>query len=222
MKILTIKNVCFTLGFYFSLTCLTYAQTPGLEADINTVALWHFDEGFGNTVYDDSGNENHGTINGATWTDAGKFDGGLIFDGVDDYIKVLDNQSLDLIDELTIEAWINGNGADFLSTLRSLPGDIPGGLPKLQIVGDKIYYSFNAGVPRCNVWTAVTDIDGSGWTPRQQTNNLRTDCQIKHLVVGDKMYFTWHTSGEWYGARMNLDGSNFIETKLSSGVHNHY
>ena len=38
------------------------------ESDSNTVALYHFNEGTGNLVTDASGNGNHGTIFGATWS----------------------------------------------------------------------------------------------------------------------------------------------------------
>ena len=37
------------------------------EADAHTQALYHFDEGEGNTLHDASGNELHGTIYGAAW-----------------------------------------------------------------------------------------------------------------------------------------------------------
>jgi len=38
--------------------------------DANTVALWQIDEGAGATVYDETDNDNDGTIDGATWTDS--------------------------------------------------------------------------------------------------------------------------------------------------------
>ena len=42
------------------------STTPtGNESDL--VGYWKFNEGSGNTLYDHSGNGNHGTINGATW-----------------------------------------------------------------------------------------------------------------------------------------------------------
>lgn len=113
--------------------------TP-LTVDSDTVALWHFNEGDGQSVYDATGNgndgqlgsisdpddndptwvdstvnstlaidsssnENHGTIYGATWT-TGVFDDALEFDGVDDYVSVLDTDSLDCSSAITIEAWI--------------------------------------------------------------------------------------------------------------------
>jgi len=44
--------------------------TPSLEldADANTLVLYHFNEGSGSTVTDASGNGNNGTIYGATWS----------------------------------------------------------------------------------------------------------------------------------------------------------
>jgi len=44
-----------------------YVDLTGDEEGL--VGYWNFNEGEGNTVYDLSGNGNHGTINGATWSD---------------------------------------------------------------------------------------------------------------------------------------------------------
>ena len=77
--------------------------------NLSLKASWHFDENAGNIVYDTSGNNNDGTIHGATWTTNGKFGKALEFDGVDDYVSVPDSSSLDITDEITIEAWINSN-----------------------------------------------------------------------------------------------------------------
>ncbi len=108
-------------------------------ADSDTVALWHFDEGSGQSVYDATGNgndgqlgstsdiddndpswvdsplattlaidsssnENHGTIYGATFAD-GQFGQALSFDGIDDYINIPDDPSLDISGDITLEAW---------------------------------------------------------------------------------------------------------------------
>jgi len=66
---------------------------------------WLLDEGSGTTVYDTSGNSNHGTIYGAAWIDGirGK---ALNFDGVDDYVEIPHSDSLNL-NELTVVAWFN-------------------------------------------------------------------------------------------------------------------
>lgn len=78
----------------------------GFSPDSSTVGLWHFNEGTGTTATDSSGKGNTGTIYGATWTD-GKFGKALSFDGVDDYIDMSDPLSLDVVENITLEAWVN-------------------------------------------------------------------------------------------------------------------
>ena len=39
----------------------------------NLYALYNFSSGSGDMVYDQSGNDNHGTINGATWVEGVPF-----------------------------------------------------------------------------------------------------------------------------------------------------
>jgi len=78
--------------------------------NLSLKASWHFDENAGNIVYDTSGNNNDGTIYGANWT-TGKYGSGLEFDGTNDYISVPDDSSLDITDEITIEAWFNCHNA---------------------------------------------------------------------------------------------------------------
>ena len=45
---------------------LAFGLTDGIELD-NSIGFYKFNEGEGTTLYDHSGNENHGIINGATW-----------------------------------------------------------------------------------------------------------------------------------------------------------
>ena len=68
------------------------------------ISYWKFDEGSGLTA-SDSVDGNHGTIYGATWT-TGQVGGALSFNGVDDYVEIPDDNSLDIIGDLTLEAWI--------------------------------------------------------------------------------------------------------------------
>jgi len=70
------------------------------------VGSWHFDEGEGATVYDSSGNDNDGTIHGATWVD-GKFGKALEFDGVDDYVEIneVDNTLTPGTGDYSIVVW---------------------------------------------------------------------------------------------------------------------
>ena len=71
---------------------------------VNLVGLWHFSE----NLTDSSGNNNHGTFFGVaeTYVDS-PMGQALSFDGVNDYVSVLDSSSLDDIIDLTVELWLN-------------------------------------------------------------------------------------------------------------------
>jgi len=65
----------------------------------------------GDHLHDFSPYRIHGTINGAKWVD-GRYGWALSFDGVDDYVKVPDSDSLDITDEITMTAWIKLTATD--------------------------------------------------------------------------------------------------------------
>jgi len=75
------------------------------------VAYWDMDEGSGLKINDKSGNGNDGTISGATWTQ-GKHGSALSFDGSNDYAIVPHNDSLGIVADITIGAWIKKNNPD--------------------------------------------------------------------------------------------------------------
>jgi len=66
---------------------------------------------FNGNANDESGNGNNGTVYGAILTEDrfGNPDSAYSFDGADDYIEVLDDDTLDLSGGLTISAWINSS-----------------------------------------------------------------------------------------------------------------
>jgi len=92
-------------------------------ADPSSVLLFHFnndsDYGESNTkAYDFSGNENNGTIFGATYR-PGKFDKGLEFDG-NDYVECSVNKpGAVILKAITIEAWVNETGRKINGTIIS-------------------------------------------------------------------------------------------------------
>ncbi|GEM_PF-3458348 len=118
----------FIIIFYLFLPiCL--AQSTA--SDSNVVALWHFDEGYGNVLHDASPYHNDGMIHNAEWVE-GKIGQALYFNGTNSYVALPNSSSLKLRDEFTLEAWIkpdtltfpvvtNGYVAVVLSNLGSYP-----------------------------------------------------------------------------------------------------
>lgn len=93
--------------------------TAGMNS-LGLVGYWNLDERNGTVANDSSGYDNDGIVyNGSVscanpstsgagcpeWVD-GKFGKALSFDGVDDYISILDSNSLDVGNALTLSAWI--------------------------------------------------------------------------------------------------------------------
>ena len=74
----------------------------------NLAAYWDFDDWNETHVFDGTSNNNDGLIAGANRS-YGKLGWGMVFDGVDNIINVSDANSLDITNDLTIEAWIKIN-----------------------------------------------------------------------------------------------------------------
>jgi fibronectin type 3 domain-containing protein len=117
------------------------AGAPGL------VAAYGFDETGGSTAADSSGTGNTGSISGAVSSASGKFGRALSFDGVNDIVSVADSNSLDLTTGMTLEAWVNPQGADWRTVLLK---ERPSGLAYA------LYASTDTGRPSAEVRTATT------------------------------------------------------------------
>jgi glucose/arabinose dehydrogenase/PKD repeat protein len=90
------------LGPYSNTATATTQSAPSA-----LVASYSFNQGSGTTVFDSSGNGNGGTIGTATWTTAGKYGNGLVFNGTSARITINDSASLRLTSGMTLEAWVN-------------------------------------------------------------------------------------------------------------------
>ena len=69
------------------------------------ISYWKFEEGAGITAAD-SADSNTGTLAGPAWS-SGKVGGALSFDGIDDYVVCGSRSNLNILNEITLEAWIN-------------------------------------------------------------------------------------------------------------------
>jgi len=74
------------------------------------ISYWRFDDGSGDTAFDQGPYNLDGTLNGASWTD-GRFGGALYFDG-NDYVTVGQQAELRVADGLTISAWVKPGSFD--------------------------------------------------------------------------------------------------------------
>jgi len=104
------------------------------------VGYWQFEEGSGKKINDSSEVGNDGEIVGdCKWVD-GNFGGGLQVGGKEAYVSVPDDESLQVVDAITMAAWTNvtsgciiGKGGDYFLRLAKGPAVNPG----LQIGGWK-------------------------------------------------------------------------------------
>lgn len=137
---------------------------PDTKVEQSLVAYWAFDEGSGTTVYDSSGNENDGTIHGATWT-SGKVGGALEFDGKNNYAEVPDNPSLctGSGEDVTIEVWVMTTvyqQAAIIAKYKSVP---PRGGFQLSIdnKGDVLFHGRDRNGYRISGLAGVDITDGN-------------------------------------------------------------
>lgn len=76
---------------------------PKPQGDL--AAYYSFDEGRGDLLGDQSGNENHGEIHGAEFVKVNK-GYALRFDGKDDYVDCGNGPAFDLTETVSLEAWV--------------------------------------------------------------------------------------------------------------------
>lgn len=81
-------------------------EPPECQTPTDGLVLWLPLDG---DAEDASGNDNDGTVNGATLVDDmdGNPGNAYMFDGNDDYIEILDSAELDGMDDLTVCLWVN-------------------------------------------------------------------------------------------------------------------
>ena len=110
-----------------------------------------FEEPSGNKVYDISGFKNDGTIYGATRT-TGIIGKALKFDGVDDYVEIVDNPTIQPTDAITVTGWVN------LRSFTQYGGIVCRGL------ANNGYFLMLAASDTSLRWEVNTDVSGRVYT----------------------------------------------------------
>ncbi|MBD3203259.1 DUF2341 domain-containing protein [Candidatus Woesearchaeota archaeon] len=90
---------------YFCNPSAANGENPESVWNNNYVFVQHLEESSG-TIFDSTSFNNDGSVNGAVYSSSGYLDGNYEFDGDTDYISVNDDNSLDLSNTFTLEAWI--------------------------------------------------------------------------------------------------------------------
>ena len=93
-----------------------YYGNSGAANQQNAASVWdanyrmvqHLEKTSG-TYYDSTANNNNGSPSGVTQGAVGRIDGASSFDGTDDSINCGNSGSLDVLNPITIEAWIKIN-----------------------------------------------------------------------------------------------------------------
>lgn len=138
------------------------------------VGCWIFNEGSGTVVNDLSGNGNNGILTNmipsatSGWINGRLNTPSISFDGMDDYINIGNNASLNISNEITISAWIkvpinNSPGSPIFG--KSNPSNydssgfsliIENGILRFFLYGTPFVDSFvNTGDLRDNIWHNV-------------------------------------------------------------------
>ncbi|GAI94087.1 unnamed protein product, partial [marine sediment metagenome] len=100
---------------------------------------------------------------------------------------------------------------------------------ELQVVGSVIYYAFlsTGSYPaKAQVWTAVSNLDGTGFARTEQTTSAYTKVNPQLHVVSSTIYYIWReyddTHYQIWTATSNLDGTKFTVTKQTTSAYNKY
>jgi hypothetical protein len=155
-----------------ALSCLMVGNA---QADLDDGLVAHYP--FNGNAKDGSGNNNHGTVNGATLT-IDRFenaDGAYVFDGINDYIFVNGSDSLNLTEQITISAWINSNS------------DSAQGIVWKETIGSP-NYSMTTGGAANGAANFTVSLDGVTWTGiHSQTYPLNEWHLLTSTYDGTKM-----------------------------------
>ena len=173
--------------------------TKALPLHDNLVGLWHFS---GNAD-DSSGEGNDGTVFGATYVDSPMGEA-LSFDG-NDYVIVPDDDTLDITDEITIEAWINPTAVGGYRTIVSKRSGSVANYT-LRLWGGKVeFYYRRVGATQWSEWcTTVAPVSAGNPYHIAVTYTFDQGASIKVYVEGTSY------NGSWiYGVSQDITENTF-------------
>lgn len=192
--------------------CLLWLQPNISSAKIDpetAVGVWLFDEGAGDEAEDSSGKDNHGTINGADWTD-GKFGDALEFDGAQS-VTIDSTPDLQLGEKHTMMVWFYATNISEHRMLIAKNGEY---LLRIDRPGEGNKMS--------------TFVHIGGWEPRASASIPATDTWIHYAATYDNSenndQLKIYVNGEQAGSSMRtgdpVGNANAVEIgKWGGGSH---
>jgi 5-hydroxyisourate hydrolase-like protein (transthyretin family) len=181
-----------------ALTSFDLTQAPQ-EVTGQTIALWHFDESVGSAVYDETTNDNDGTIHGASWAGptwaTGKYNYALHFDGIDDFVSLGQNTFSDSdLATYTFEAWIN---IETLDGVQRRIFDDEGGLRPMLTSGNKLeafHWDSTAWTGKTVTWMTTPNVDH--WYHIAQTyDGTNMKFYVEGNLIGSCPADAWEPDG---------------------------
>lgn len=210
----------------------------------SSVAYWKFDEGADNTCSggtNDICNSGNGgtTLDGTEsgmavpatatsgWTNSGKFNKALRFDGTNDYAQVTDSTALDITGDFTLSAWVSraGGGDEYVISKTNDSAD--GGYALLVGSSGEVYCRTNNGTSSTDSYTVTGFINADNiWHHVLATRN-GTSCRIYIDGKDRTNYINTHTTLTANANNLRIgsqpSGGNYMngridEVKIYSGA----
>lgn len=150
------------------------------------ILLMHMNENSGDII-DYSGEGNDGALTGATYGASGKLNDAIYFDGSGDYIKIDRSATTDLINNFTINLWIN-------------PENQNG-----RIMENNNRY----GIHYDTTWKYVTAIGNAAFKAQSSTNSVSLDTWTNVVVI-------YSTSGNKIYINGQQDGTNAFNSDITN------
>ena len=210
------KKYSFALVLTLFISQLMAQNIPSYVPKDGLVGWWPFN---GN-ANDESGNGNHGTVNGATLSSDrnGKLNGAYSFDGVSNNIIISNEKQFDFIKEFTISVWIKPNqtfnGQKFIITKFKNYDDSY----SLGIENNKIDARLNPKKNGWQVFSGSTNIDKSLWI----NLNMILKNNLINIYMNGKLEFSKSFIDSLYDSQAPLVfgdfyGNNFYLDRLFNG-----
>jgi hypothetical protein len=184
---------------FIAMMQIVHSQVPSYISSTGLVGYWPFN---GN-ANDESGNNNNGTINGATLTTDrfGNANSAYSFNGVSDFINIVNSSSLNPTTSITICGWIKSRSTNSFDRIINKSHNIAQNYATYQLITRNA--SLNAT---------------PGFTLRFGTGNSQTTSDYSYSGdnIGNVYFDTWQfIVGTWDGTTMKFYQNGILISTIS-------